>query len=47
MKFSINQFPEDLVAFTEEILKGKFHFLCNVREHADVRACNKMHVDIC
>ena len=37
MKFSINQFPADLIAFTEEILNGKFHFLCNVREHVDVR----------
>ena len=23
-------FPEDLVAFTEEILYGKLHFLCSV-----------------
>ena len=23
-------FPVDLVAFTEEILNGKFHFLCSV-----------------
>ena len=23
------QFPADLVTFTEEILKGKFHFLCS------------------
>ena len=24
------QFPADLVTFTEEILNGKLHFLCNV-----------------
>ena len=24
------QFPADLVSFTEEILDGKLHFLCNV-----------------
>ena len=39
MKFSITdffskcdqicKFPEDLVTFTEEILNGKFHFLCS------------------
>ena len=23
------QFPADLVTFTEEILNGKFHFLCS------------------
>ena len=23
------QYPEDLVTFTEEILNGKFHFLCS------------------
>ena len=25
------QFPADLVTFTEEILNGKLHFVCNVR----------------
>ena len=25
-------FPADLVAFTEEILNGKLHFLCNVKQ---------------
>ena len=37
MKFSIknffskfDQFPADLVTFTEEILNRKFHFLCSV-----------------
>ena len=24
------QFPANLVSFTEEILNGKFHFLCSV-----------------
>ena len=27
------QFPADLVTFTEEILKGKLHFLCGVTSH--------------
>ena len=26
------QFPADLVTFTEEILNGKLHFLCSVRQ---------------
>ena len=26
------QFPLDLVIFTEEILNGKLHFLCSVRQ---------------
>ena len=32
MKFSIKDFlgTADLVTFTEEILNGKFHFLCSV-----------------
>ena len=37
MKFSINdylskcdQFPADLVTFTEEVIYGKLHFLCSV-----------------
>ena len=25
------QFPADLVTFTEEILNGKFHFLCSAK----------------
>ena len=31
---SMNVFPADLAAFTEEILNGKFHFLCSVRHAA-------------
>ena len=27
------QFPADLVTFTEEILNGKFHFLCSKGLH--------------
>ena len=27
---SCEQFPVDLVTFTEEILNGKLHFLCSV-----------------
>ena len=27
------QFPADLVAFTEEILNGKLHFLCSDRRY--------------
>ena len=26
------QFPADLVKFTEEIVNGKLHFLCNVNQ---------------
>ena len=37
MKFSIT----DLVTFTEEILNGKFHFLCSVnREDFNLLICN-------
>ena len=45
MKFSIKDFlskcdqirrPVDLVIFTEEILNGKFHFLCSVDNASDV-----------
>ena len=25
-----SQFPADLITYTEEILNGKFHFLCDV-----------------
>ena len=34
LKFSIevSQFPADLVTFTEEILNGKFNFLCSTGE---------------
>ena len=27
------QVPADLVTFTEEILNGKLHFLCNVKQN--------------
>ena len=40
MKFSIKDFfskcdqeTADLVTFTEEILNGELHFLCNERKH--------------
>ena len=29
IKFSIKQFPADLVTFAEEIVNGKLHFLCS------------------
>ena len=35
------QFPADLVTFTEEILNGKLHFLCN---DFCLRKCQKWEV---
>ena len=35
------QFPADLVTFTEEILKGKFHFLYSV--NLIFSLCNQSH----
>ena len=42
-KFSI-QFPADMVTFTEEILNGKFHFLCSVYpgDNAEVFGISKI-----
>ena len=31
--------PADLVTFTEEILKGKFHFLCSVKDSVIKENC--------
>ena len=36
--FACLQFPADLVTFTEEILNGKLHFLCNVSCHSTKRS---------
>ena len=35
-----SQFPGDLVTFTEEILQGKFHFLCSVSNKRICEKCN-------
>ena len=40
IKFSI-KFPADLVAFTEEILNAKLHFLCSERFASYLNAIKK------
>ena len=35
------EFPADLVTFTEEILNGKVHFLCNAERRIETQDCSK------
>ena len=41
------QFPADLVTFTEEILSGKLHFLCSVCCRDNVKSLNVLLFDFC
>ena len=38
-KNEVFQFPADLVTFAEEILNGKVHFLCSLKNYFNVDSC--------